>query len=598
MAGTLGREVISTRQRKIAELAQREPKLTLTTLAHHVDEVWMREAYRRIRKDAAAGVDGVTAAQYEADLEANLSGLLERFKSGRYRAPAVRRVHLEKPGTSKTRPIGIPTLEDKILQRAVLMVLEPVYEQDFLECSYGFRPGRGAHQALQSLWEGLMEFGGGWVIDLDIEDFFGSVDWGHLRSFLDQRVQDGVIRRAIGKWLNAGVMEAGELSYPQRGTPQGGVISPTLSNVYLHEVLDEWFEHEVKPRLRGRAFEVTVGRHGVITAEEARRRAALIVARIKAGEDPVPEPMAAKLLEGPTVGELARDWLDEHVAVRCKAKTAYIYRLVVEKHILPGFGKKPALGVSHVQVTELHHGLRERPVTANRAVDVLSRIYNAAEDRGRIPEASNPCRRVAKFRERARERFLTDGEFRRLGRVLDEAETRKGVSVHAVAAIRLLLLTGCRKGEILNLRWDEVDLGANELRLPDTKTGPRTISLSPEAAGVLAAIPRVAGNPHVIPGKVEGRPMRNLNDPWDLICERAGLEDARIHDCRHSYASRALALGESLPMIGRLLGHTQVETTARYAHLAKASVRDSAVRISESIAADLVRDYPGAAAAA
>ena len=182
MARTLGREVISTRQRKIAELAQREPKLTLTTLAHHVDDVWMREAYRRIRKDAAAGVDGVTAAQYEANLEANLSGLLERFKSGRYRAPAVRRVHLEKPGTSKTRPIGIPTLEDKILQRAVLMVLEPVYEQDFLECSYGFRPGRGAHQALQSLWEGLMEFGGGWVIDLDIEDFFGSVEWGHLRS--------------------------------------------------------------------------------------------------------------------------------------------------------------------------------------------------------------------------------------------------------------------------------------------------------------------------------------------------------------------------------------------------------------------------------
>ena len=146
--------------------------------------------YARTRR---RGVDGVTAAQYEADLEANLTGLLERFKSGRYRAPAVRRVHLEKPGTSKTRPIGIPTLEDKILQRAVLMVMEPVYEQDFLDCSYGFRPGRGAHQALQSLWEGLMEFGGGWVIDLDIEDFFGSVEWGHLRSFLDQRVQDGVL---------------------------------------------------------------------------------------------------------------------------------------------------------------------------------------------------------------------------------------------------------------------------------------------------------------------------------------------------------------------------------------------------------------------
>ena len=274
MTGTLGREVISTRQRKIAELARREPELTLTTLAHHIDEVWMREAYRRTRKDAAAGVDGVTAAQYEADLEANVSGLLERFKSGRYRAPAVRRVHLEKPGTSKTRPIGIPTLEDKVLQRAVLMVLEPVYEQDFVECSYGFRPGRGAHQALEALWQGLMEFGGGWVIDLDIKDFFGSVDWGHLRSFLDRRVRDGVIRRAIGKWLNAGVMEAGELSYPERGTPQGGVVSPTLSNVYLHEVLDQWFEHEVKPRIRGRAFEVRYADDAVLVFEhedDARR---------------------------------------------------------------------------------------------------------------------------------------------------------------------------------------------------------------------------------------------------------------------------------------------------------------------------------------
>ena len=267
MARALDREVISTRRSKIAELAQREPKLTLTTLAHHIDSVWMREAWRRVRKDAAAGVDGVTAAHYEAELEANLSGLLERFKSGRYRAPAVRRVHLEKPGTGKTRPIGIPTLEDKILQRAVLMVLEPVYEQDFLECSYGFRPGRGAHDALEALWHGLMEFGGGWVIDLDIEDFFGSVDWGHLRSFLDLRVRDGVIRRAIGKWLNAGVMEAGELSYPQQGTPQGGVISPALSNVYLHEVLDVWFEHEVKPRLRGRALEVRYADDAVLVFE-------------------------------------------------------------------------------------------------------------------------------------------------------------------------------------------------------------------------------------------------------------------------------------------------------------------------------------------
>ena len=348
----------------------------------------------------------------------------------------------------------------------------------------------------------------------------------------------------------------------------------------------------VQTRAGGEAAKrVTVGRHGVITAEEARRRAAQIIARIKAGEDPVPEPTAVRLAAGPTVGDLARRYLEEHVAVRCKAKTEATYRLVVGKHILPRLGKLPALAVGHREVTELHHTLRATPVMANHVVDLLSRIYNLAEDRGDIPEMSNPCRLVVKNRERSRERFLTEEEFRRLGRVLDEAERSKGVSVHAVAAIRLLLLTGCRKGEILNLRWDQVDLEAGELNLPETKTGPRTIVLSPEAASVLRRIPRLADNPHVIPGKIRGRPMRNLNDPWEIVCERAGLVDMRLHDCRHSYASRALALGESLPMIGRLLGHTQVETTARYAHLAEDSVAASAARVADSIAADLLPRY-------
>ena len=254
MTRTLGREAISTKREKIAELARQEPKLVLTTLAHHVDVVWLREAYRRTRKTAAAGVDGVTSAQYEAHLEANLKSLLERFKSGRYRAPAIRRVHIPKDGAGKTRPIGIPTLEDRILQRAVLMVLEPVYEQDFLDCSYGFRPGRSAHQALEALWQGLMNIEGGWVIDLDIQSFFDTVDWAWLRSFLDQRVRDGVIRRAIGKWLQAGVMEQGVVRYPEEGTPQGGVLSPLLANIFLHEVLDTWFPQVVRPRLRGRAL--------------------------------------------------------------------------------------------------------------------------------------------------------------------------------------------------------------------------------------------------------------------------------------------------------------------------------------------------------
>ncbi len=388
--------------------------------------------------------------------------------------------------------------------------------------------------------------------------------------------------RLSGKTISKRTVEALKVDkdtiFWDRDLPGFGLrVHPSGRKVYI-----------VQTRERGKpAKRVTVGRHGVITAEEARQRAALIVARIKAGEDPVAEPLTAKPAGGPTVGELAERWLEEHVGTRCKPSTAETYRLTVAKHIVPALGKRPALAIEHSHVTELHHGLRHIPFMANRVVDTLSRIYNAAEDRGSIPEASNPCRLVVKFRERARDRFLTEGEFRRLGQVLDEAETRKGVSVHAVAAIRLLLLTGCRKGEILNLRWSEVDLEASELRLADTKTGPRTISLSPEAAGVLAAIPRVDGNPFVIPGRIKGKAMRNLNDPWEIVCERAGLEDLRIHDARHSYASRALALGESLPMIGRLLGHTQVETTARYAHLAEDSLRDSAVRISDSIAADL-----------
>lgn len=204
MERTLSLERISTGQEKIARLAREAPGRVLTTLAHHIDEEWLKEAYRRTRKDGAVGVDGVSAAGYEAELEANLKELLERFKTGRYRAPAVRRVHIPKPGAGRqTRAIGIPTLEDKVLQRAVLMVLEPVYEQDFLGCSYGFRPGRGAHEALEALWQQLTEIKGGWVIDLDIQRFFDTVDWGQLRGFLDQRVRDGVgsLRRRCGPGL-------------------------------------------------------------------------------------------------------------------------------------------------------------------------------------------------------------------------------------------------------------------------------------------------------------------------------------------------------------------------------------------------------------
>jgi RNA-directed DNA polymerase len=199
-------------------------------------------------------VDGQTGQEYAERLEENLRGLLDRFKSGTYKAPPVRRTYVPKGDGSSQRPIGIPTFEDKVLQRAVVMVLDAVYEQDFLACSHGYRPGRSARTALAQLRQELKAIGGGFVLELDIKSFFDTLDKRHLRAFLEQRVRDGVLRRTIDKWLAAGVMEGVQLTHPDAGTPQGGVISPLLANIYLHEVLDVWFERVVKPRLRGRAF--------------------------------------------------------------------------------------------------------------------------------------------------------------------------------------------------------------------------------------------------------------------------------------------------------------------------------------------------------
>lgn len=246
---------VSTKQERIATLAKQSPRMGFTSLAYLMDLQWLTEAYHRTRKDGATGVDGQTWHAYGQDLEANLRSLRDRAKSGRYTAPPVRRIHIPKAGSpTQTRPVGIPTLEDKVLQRAVVMLLEPLYEQDFVEGSYGFRPGRGAHQALERLWKETMNADGGWVLEVDISRFFDTLDHGRLRQFVQHRVRDGVLLRLIGKWLNAGVMESGQVSYPEAGSPQGGVISPLLANVYLHYVLDAWFEQEVQPRLAGRAY--------------------------------------------------------------------------------------------------------------------------------------------------------------------------------------------------------------------------------------------------------------------------------------------------------------------------------------------------------
>lgn len=249
MTETPSLTTISTKLERIAKQAQQAPDMAFTTLAHHIDLEWLREAYRRTRKDGAVGVDGQSAKEYAENLEGNLRSLLDRAKSGAYRAPPVRRVHIPKGDGKETRPLGIPTFEDKVLQRAVAMVLEAIYEQDFLNCSFGFRPGRSARQALEELWTPAVKMAGGWVVELDIRKYFDTLDHERLREVLRRRVRDGVILRLIGKWLNAGVLEDGELSYPDAGTPQGGVISPILANIYLHEVLDVWFELRRSPRM-------------------------------------------------------------------------------------------------------------------------------------------------------------------------------------------------------------------------------------------------------------------------------------------------------------------------------------------------------------
>jgi group II intron reverse transcriptase/maturase len=224
----------------------------LTTLAHHIDVPFLQEAYRRTRKDGAVGVDGQTADAYAEHLAENLTTLLDRFKAGTYQAPPVRRAYIPKEGSPTGRPIGVPTFEDKVLQRAVAMVLEAVYEQEFLDCSYGFRPKRSPHQALDAIWRTLMERRGGWIIKIDIQQCFDTVSHSHLRNFLDQRIRDGVLRRTIDKWLKAGVLEDGRITHPEAGTPQGSGVSPILMNVFLHHVLDLWIEQMVKPQCEGR----------------------------------------------------------------------------------------------------------------------------------------------------------------------------------------------------------------------------------------------------------------------------------------------------------------------------------------------------------
>lgn len=352
----------------------------------------------------------------------------------------------------------------------------------------------------------------------------------------------------------------------------------------------------LKVRVRGRQRWITIGEFGAPwTVETARLEAQRLLGEIRNGVD-VEALRRGGSSQDPTIKELSQRFLDEHARHHKKASSVYTDRLNINNHILPLVGhlavkdmtrsdiemlkkavcdgltrSKPSRGAKKVRFGPNAKG---GPGAANRCVAILSKMFNLAEFWGWRPENSNPCRLVSKYPENPRQRFLSEDEFQRLGEVLSTAENDGLESPYAIAAIRLLLLTGARLSEILTLRWKWVDLERGFLMLPDSKTGQKAIFLNNAAKDILKDLPRMSGNPFVIAGSKPGERLINLQRPWKRIRERASLSDVRIHDLRHSFASVAASNGASLPLIGQLLGHTQPRTTQRYAHLTAKPVQE------------------------
>lgn len=337
----------------------------------------------------------------------------------------------------------------------------------------------------------------------------------------------------------------------------------------------------VQTRAFGRSKRVSIGRHDDLSLHKAREIGAEIIARIKKGQPPFPDEPTPQ----PTVADLAERYMREYVELHCKPVTVSHYRGILRKHIVPALGDLPVRAVTHSDVLAFHTGLYRVPTLANRAIDMLGHMFRLADQWEWRSSGRNPCEGVPRYRvEQLRERFLTREELARLGAALRAAPSERLASTHAAAAILLLVLTGCRRNEILRLRWDDLNFDAGVMRLPDAKTGTRMVPLTPAVARVLDGLTRTPGYPWVFPGRKKGARLVNLNDPWERVRKRAGLEDVRLHDLRHTYASRALALGYSLPMIADLLGHTMVSTTARYAHLERNAVREAAADVAADIA--------------
>src|SRR5437762_4302201 len=329
---------------------------------------------------------------------------------------------------------------------------------------------------------------------------------------------------------------------------------------------------------------LTIGKHGAPwTPETARKEARRLLGLVEGGADPAATKIARK--EAPTVADLVERFLVEHAEAKRKASTARVYRGLLDRVVLPALGKRRAVDVTRADIAKFPHENRAAPYQANLMRAMLSRMFNLAELWGLRTDGSNPCRHVEKFREIKRERMLSPIELARLGDTLAAFEG----SPYAVAAVKLLVFTGARKGEVLGLRWDWIDFERGEARLPDSKTGAKTLHLPPPALAVLADLPRLDGNPHVIVGHKLGAALTDLQTPWQAIRKAAGLDDVRLHDLRHAFASVAVSSGMGLPIIGKILGHTQAATTARYAHLASDPVKAAAAAVASKIAAALNR---------
>ncbi|WP_416908043.1 MAG: tyrosine-type recombinase/integrase [Polymorphobacter sp.] len=340
----------------------------------------------------------------------------------------------------------------------------------------------------------------------------------------------------------------------------------------------------VQYRSGGRTRRIAIGQHGAVTVEGARKRAKELLGSVAAGQNPA--EVIALHRGAPTVASVGERFMREHVAVRCKPSTEREYRRALDLFIYPAMRNHKIVDVVRADIAKLHHSARHIPYQANRTLGVLSKLFTLCEIWGLRPDGSNPCRHVPKYREEKRERFLSPEELRRLGGTLARLEIEGEETVFVIAAFRLLLFTGCRLGEIQSLQWSYV--AARYLELPDSKTGARRIPLPPAARAVLDALPREAGNPFVILGAVPGQAITDLQRPWRRIRAEAGLDDVRIHDLRHTYASNAVANGMPIQMVGKLLGHTQLQTTMRYAHLADDPILRAAERNAAALSDALV----------